>query len=180
VFRKLLVPLDGSKLTEIVLPYMEKLAIGCNIPQIILLSVTEPVSVNFPVDEVSDHVPIKEYQSSNVVLDAFGYRIQKEPLTPLSKAPAVVGKTAQAAEAYLTAIATNLTARGFNVATEVLIGNPVKEIVHFANEENIDLIVMASWGKHGMSKWSITNVAEKVFRQTNIPMFLIKPPPDFK
>ncbi len=43
MFKKILVPLDGSKLAECALPYVEELARGCGTEEIILISVTEQV-----------------------------------------------------------------------------------------------------------------------------------------
>ena len=38
-YNKVIVPLDGSKLAESALPHLEKIAKGCSIPQIILVTV---------------------------------------------------------------------------------------------------------------------------------------------
>ena len=43
MYEKIVVPLDGSKLAECVLPYVEELAKGCDTKEIILISVTENV-----------------------------------------------------------------------------------------------------------------------------------------
>jgi nucleotide-binding universal stress UspA family protein len=39
---------------------------------------------------------------------------------------------------------------------------------------------MASRGKTTLRRWDVGNAAEKVFRSTDIPVFLVKPPPGFK
>jgi nucleotide-binding universal stress UspA family protein len=43
MYKKILVPLDGSKLAECALPYAEELAKGCNTDEIILISMTEQI-----------------------------------------------------------------------------------------------------------------------------------------
>jgi nucleotide-binding universal stress UspA family protein len=43
MYKKILVPLDGSKLAECALPYVEALAKGCDTKKVILVSVTERV-----------------------------------------------------------------------------------------------------------------------------------------
>jgi nucleotide-binding universal stress UspA family protein len=180
MYNKVLVPLDGSKLAEIALPHLEEIAEGCSIPEIILVSVTERVSVHVPINEVSEQIPVKQFETAGSVMDGYGFRVDKDVTLPLTKAPVAMGKMARDAKNYLVKKATELTARGFRTSIDVLVGDPVKEIVNFANEEGVDLIIMASWGKHGMSKWSGANVAEKIFRRINIPMLLIKPPVDFE
>jgi nucleotide-binding universal stress UspA family protein len=61
-----------------------------------------------------------------------------------------------------------------------LIGKIEEEIPHFAAEENADLIVMASKGRRSLRRWDVGNAALKVFRSTDIPIMMIKPPPGFK
>jgi nucleotide-binding universal stress UspA family protein len=180
MYKKILVPLDGSKLAEIALPHLEEIAKGCSIPEIMLVSVTERILVHVPVDEVSEQIPVQQFETTGSVMVGFGFRVEKDVTLPLTKAPVTMGKMARDAKNYLSEKADELNRRGFITTIDILIGDPVKEIVHFADEEGVDLIVMASWGKHGMSKWSVANVAEKVFRRTHIPMLLIKPPVDFK
>ena len=56
-YNKVIVPLDGSKLAESVLPHVEKIAKGCAIPQVILVTVTEPVRVKTPKGERLEQLP---------------------------------------------------------------------------------------------------------------------------
>jgi len=56
-YNKVIVPLDGSKLAESVLPHVEKIAKGCSIPQVILITITEPVQVKTPVGERLERLP---------------------------------------------------------------------------------------------------------------------------
>jgi len=44
VFNKILVPLDGSKTAECCLVHVVDVAKGCNVPEVILLFVTEPAT----------------------------------------------------------------------------------------------------------------------------------------
>jgi nucleotide-binding universal stress UspA family protein len=182
VYKKVLVPLDGSKLAEIALPHVEEVAKGCSIPQVVLVTVTEAMKVQVPTGEVSEQTPEKGFRSpmEAVLGSSVQGRIYMADSAPLQKVPAVVGRMARAAKNYLAKMAEDMTKRGFATTTAVLVGDPVKELVRFADEEGADLIVMASWGQHGLSKWSVANVAEKVFRRTRIPMMLVKPAPGFK
>jgi nucleotide-binding universal stress UspA family protein len=59
------------------------------------------------------------------------------------------------------------------VACEVKIGNPADVIVEFAQENNIDMIVMATHGRTGVSRFMIGSVAEKTIRQSTIPLLII-------
>jgi nucleotide-binding universal stress UspA family protein len=77
-------------------------------------------------------------------------------------------------------VANKLEKAGLNAQAAVLVGNPAEEIVRFATEQKADLIVMASRGKSGFSRWDMGNVADKVMRATDIPVFMVKPKPGFK
>ena len=43
MYRKVLVPLDGSKFSECALEHLKAVAKGCNIPEAVLMTVIEPV-----------------------------------------------------------------------------------------------------------------------------------------
>ncbi len=57
-------------------------------------------------------------------------------------------------------------------------GEAAEQIVDFAGKEKADLIVMASHGRSGFSRWAMGSVAEKVFHGSSIPILLIKAPPE--
>jgi len=57
----------------------------------------------------------------------------------------------------------------------IRIGHPAVEIKRFAEEEQIDLIVMATHGRTGLSHMLIGSVAEKLVRTSNTPVLTVKP-----
>ena len=48
MYKKILVPLDGSKLAECVLPHVTAIAAGCGIQEVVLVRVVEPIPVEAP------------------------------------------------------------------------------------------------------------------------------------
>jgi nucleotide-binding universal stress UspA family protein len=48
MYRKMLVPLDGSELAECVLPHVKAIARGCSIGKVVLLRVVEPIPPETP------------------------------------------------------------------------------------------------------------------------------------
>ncbi len=50
-----------------------------------------------------------------------------------------------------------------------------EEIVKFAKEEDIDLIIMATHGRSGLSHVLMGSVAEKVIQQSPVPVLTINP-----
>jgi len=185
-YNKVIVPLDGSKLAESVLPHVEKIAKGCAIPQVILVTVTEPVRVKTPKGERLERLPT--WHSSPVLfygsVTSYWGGSQGVPggVVPASitDLPVTIGKMAKTGYNYLAKIAGDLEKKGVQVTVAVLIGNIAEEITHFAQEEKADLIVMASRGKTSLRRWDVGNAAQKVFRTTDIPILMVKPPVGFK
>jgi nucleotide-binding universal stress UspA family protein len=64
---------------------------------------------------------------------------------------------------------------GYTVNLAVHFGNdPAKEIVHFAEEEGIDLVAMATHGRTGLGRLLRGSVAEGVLHQLAIPVLLLR------
>lgn len=59
----------------------------------------------------------------------------------------------------------------------VRFGNPASEIKKFAEEEQVDLVVIATHGRTGLEHMVMGSVAEKVVRLSNIPVLAVKPHP---
>jgi nucleotide-binding universal stress UspA family protein len=57
-----------------------------------------------------------------------------------------------------------------------LMGSPQNEILQFANEQGVDLIVMGSHGRTGISRLLMGSVAEAVMRRANCPVLVVKQP----
>jgi len=151
MYKKILVPLDGSKLAECVLPHVEDIATCSAGAEVILVSVTERIP---------------------------GFRVMDDYSQPLGErlVPEAVGKEEKQAQQYLDKIAKTLKEKGVKVMTEVLMGKPAEEIALFAINERCDLIVMASHGRSGPSRWTHGSVAEKVFRANCAPLLTVKAP----
>jgi nucleotide-binding universal stress UspA family protein len=181
MYKKVVVPLDGSKLAETVLPHLEEIAKGCSIPEVLLISVTEKItggiSPNQAFDQFVPESPAAEPPpqigtSLGVVYSSVTPRGQKIPMT--------MGKMAKTAGDYLCCIAEDLEKKGFNITATVIIGNPAVEIVRFIEAQHADLVIIASRGKSGFSRWDMGNIAEKVIMAANVPVLVVKPAPGFK
>lgn len=151
MYQKIMVPLDGSKLAECVLPYVEELATCCATAEVVLVSVTE---------RIQGYRPITRYGQP------LGERL----------IPEAVGKKERQAQRYLDRIAKRLEAKGIKVRTEVLLGKPAEEIVIHAKYNGCDLIAMASHGRSGPSRWTHGSVADRVFRAASVPVLMVQAP----
>ena len=57
---------------------------------------------------------------------------------------------------------------------DMLVGNPVDEIIEFAKQNHIDLIVMGSHGLTGVARVLLGSVAEAVVRKSPVPVLTLK------
>ncbi len=68
------------------------------------------------------------------------------------------------------------TSPGVDYQRHSLTGIPDAEIVEFATENKVDLIVMASHGRTGISRLLMGSVAEAVMRKAPCPVLIVKQP----
>ncbi len=61
-----------------------------------------------------------------------------------------------------------------NLKTEIKSGNPVEVILKTIEEDDIDLVVMGSSGKHALTKFFYGSVTDKVVRSAKCPVLVIK------
>lgn len=63
--------------------------------------------------------------------------------------------------------------RGVTVEEHVTTGEPTRAIRKFIDENDIDLVVMGSHGRSGLSRVILGSVAEKVLRRTRLPVLVV-------
>lgn len=81
-----------------------------------------------------------------------------------------------AAHEYLNGLATKLGVQGYLVDTEVVVSAfAAGAILDFAEQNNIDVICMATHGRSGMKRLLLGSVADKVLRGSNRPVLLYRP-----
>ena len=151
MYEKILVPLDGSELAESVLPHVETIARGCSVVEIVLLRVCEAPSILADYPEGKD----KSWEKH---VGRMKTNAQKQ------------------CNIYLGEVEKQLRDKGFNVKTASVLGKPAEEIVDYAAKNGVDLIIMASHGRAGVSRWAYGSVADKVLRSSCVPVLLVKVP----
>jgi nucleotide-binding universal stress UspA family protein len=151
MYEKILVPLDGSELAESVLPHVEAIARGCSVLEIILLRVCDAPSI------------LADYPEGN----NRSWEKHVERITTNAQ---------QQCDVYLGDVEKQLRDRAFDVRTESCLGKPAEEIINYANRNKVDLIIMASHGRSGVSRWAYGSEADKVLRSSCVPVLLVKVP----
>jgi len=66
--------------------------------------------------------------------------------------------------------------RGVTAVTEVLIGNAAGEVMRYAGEKGIDMIVIATHGLSGWRRFISGSTTEQIVRQSSCPVLTIRRP----
>ena len=86
----------------------------------------------------------------------------------------------RSAQEHLEDLAARLRKDGVEVSTLAVMGHVVDEIVGIAKRERIDLIVMGTHGRTGLSHLVVGSVAEKIVRQAPVPVLTVRVPEEKK
>jgi nucleotide-binding universal stress UspA family protein len=62
----------------------------------------------------------------------------------------------------------------FSVKEAIKQGHPAEEIIRYAKEEGIDLIVMGTHGRRGLNRVLLGSVAEEVVRSADVPVMTVR------
>jgi len=146
LFEKILVPLDGSKMSEVVLPYVKEIASQMK-SEIILLWVLEQGQHVRTIGGI-DHIAYTDQQ---------------------------VEEMRQEAVAYLNEINQKLAKDGFTVRTVVKTGDAAREIIDTTLQENVNIVAMSSHGKSAAVKWVLGSVSNKILQAGKKPLLLVRP-----
>lgn len=63
--------------------------------------------------------------------------------------------------------------KSIDVRGELAMGYHAEEILRYADENAIDLILMASHGRSGVQRWTMGGVADKILRASRVPVWLV-------
>ena len=152
MYKKILVPLDGSEFSECSLEHVKAIATGCQVPEVVLLRVVEPV------------IPYVEAGSQQMA-----EQIAKELATAEKRAR-------EEAENYLAKAVAKLKKEGIAARPTVVRGKPAEKILDYTNKNQVDLIIMSTHGRAGISRWAMGSVTDRVLRHSTIPVLIASPP----
>ena len=155
MYQKIMVPLDGSKLAECVLPHVESIAGGCAPRAIVFVCAVEPPEFWRSISE-----------------DESGYEAKEA----LEERQRQLARHLSEAKKYLEGVAGKTGVQGTSIQTEVLSGKIEQSLIGFAETQGIDLIVMATHGRSGPSRWVWGSVADRLLRGTCVPVLMVRAP----
>lgn len=140
---QIMVPLDGSSLAERALPCARMLARGLGAELALFRAIALP----------------PDFEEILRVVDL-------EPERPLAQ-------LAAEADDYLCRVGSRLEEDGLCVQKVVQLGRAAEAIVDYAEKVGIQLIVMATHGYGGVSRWMHGSVAERVLQSASVPVLIV-------
>ena len=78
------------------------------------------------------------------------------------------------AEAYLQSVKTQLGGINLESDIQIIEGRPAEQIIEFAKNEHVDLIILSSHGRSGPSPWNINSTVQKVLLRAFMPVMIIR------
>jgi len=148
MYRKIMVPLDGSDLAECVLPHVEAIAMGCEVNNVTFVRTVEP----FQLPSRSEWVPTPEERQ----------RIESSHRSN--------------AQDYLNQLVGRLKYDRVSLQTEVIMGKAAESLADYAEKNGVDLIVIATHGRSGVSRWVWGSVADRILRSACVPVLMVRAP----
>ena len=149
MYKKILAPLDGSELSECSLEHVRAIATDCQVPEVILIRVVEPI-------------PSSAYVAYAELAGDWVAQLERQDQSE--------------AENYLSQLADKLKKEGMIVQTAVVFGRAAEAILNYAKDNQVDLIIMSTRGKSGLSRWLSGSVVSRVRSHSIIPVLIIPPP----
>lgn len=146
MFGKILVCLDGSTLSEQIVPYATEVARRFG-SKVVLLQVLQ----------IPSSLAAASAQGAENVIEEELRRLSFE------------------AHQYLDGISAQIKEKGVQAEVAVIEGTPGDAIVEFASQSQIELIIVATHGRKNLGRLVFGSVADHVIRHTTIPVLSVKP-----
>src|SRR4030042_7043863 len=152
MYKKMLVPIDGSLRSEVVVRHAAETAkaLSCSIR---LLTVVDLTKNNGK-------------KTANNVSNAPNASDEAASL-------AWVESEIEQAEGFLRPVAERLHEEGLSPEMEGRFGNPGEEILKAASEDGSDIIALATHSRRGFARLVFGSVADHVLRESHVPVLLI-------
>ncbi len=152
---RILIPLDGSKLGEAALHYVEgtfsRLAPGEKVEVILFHAVT----------------------ALKHDVDVRGGGVGGTITVPYTESE--LEQTKSETMEYLNEVGEGLINKGATVIFRVAVGqSPAEEIIKAEEEVNADLVAMSTHGRSGISRWAFGSVTDKVLRGGKVPVLMVR------
>jgi nucleotide-binding universal stress UspA family protein len=148
MYRKILAPLDGSNLAECTIEHVKEIAKGCSIPEVVFLFVVDVARNAYWAAELAPN--------GDLLMKA--EEAQKE-----------------GAEEYISKVVDAAKKEGLEAKGVIVEGSPADAIIDYASKNGVDLIVMSTHGRSGVTRFALGSVTDKVVRVSVAPVLVVSP-----
>ncbi|MDX1662403.1 MAG: universal stress protein [Candidatus Promineifilaceae bacterium] len=141
MFQKIILPLDGSTLAEVVLPHA--------------VAVVQAAEASLTLIRVLE--PHDSAVESATATDPVNWHLRKAE-----------------AQSYLQSVQRRFADAGVAVETVLLEGRAAEQVLAYAREQGVDLIMLSSHGKSGPSGWNISSVVQKIILRAPASVMVVR------
>jgi nucleotide-binding universal stress UspA family protein len=157
MFKRILVPLDGSRVSSRALPYALEIAQHFD-AEIILMQVISPTTPFITVE------PETGIGGSSITTKLAIEDARREDRKNIVRS-----------QRYLRGKLKSVTARDIKGSYHIAMGMPAKSILDYCKEKDVDLVVMTTSGKSGIKRAIMGSVADVIIRDPTFPVLVIRP-----
>jgi nucleotide-binding universal stress UspA family protein len=154
VFERIVVPLDGSRLSAQAVPFASEVGKRFN-AEVILVRVISPSGLAI--------VPQSNGMESSVATDIIAQEARMKDVD-----------NAANAKRYLMNWAQSLKTQDIKASYQVTIGTPAKAIMELVEAQKASLIVMMSHGRGWFKRAIMGSVADEILRGSTVPVLIIR------
>ena len=156
IFERILIPLDGSRFSGQALRYAIKVAqrFGAELLLIQVVPPTPLTALIAPPDGMGSPVTTK-------------IAVQEASRRDKSNI--------DHAQRYLRRKLRGVATKGIKGSHYVVTGTPDESITKFCQKEGVGLVVMTTHGKSGLKRAIMGSVADKIIRESGVPVLVIRP-----
>jgi len=147
MYKKILVPLDGSELAECVLPHVDSITKGCGAESVVFVRVLDT-------------------DTSSSAYAYIGESMRKE----------IAESNEKSAREYLDQVVSRVKLDGVKVQEQLITGKAAESIAEYATKNSVDLIAIATHGRSGVSRWAWGSVADRILRSACVPVLMVRAP----
>lgn len=148
MYQHIMVPLDGSELAECVLPHVAAAAKGNGLSKVTLVRIVTPLHMYGGVESRFSPEERKRLEADSM----------------------------NTARSYLEQVAKQLKDAEITAEPVVLFGNVIDKLVDYATNNDVDLIIIATHGRSGVSRWVWGSVTDRILRSACVPVLMVRAP----
>lgn len=157
MFKRLLVPLDGSRLGSRALAYASEVAHHFG-AEVVLIQVVKPAMPGATITGMTPGIA-----SPSAVELAVQAALEEDK------------RNSAHAKRYLSGKVRGMKSRDIKASYQVIVGDPAQSIMEFSKKEHMDLVVMTTHGKSGLKRAVMGSVADTVIRESGKPVLVVRP-----